>query len=164
MHSLKGSHGCPPGRYRITIHNFSLVTVNSAIVAIRGRAVHYMFLVDVAGQRAHVSMRANFAAGNVRMHHAPASGLLSALNLLFTVSRALPETCNSYFWSWPHTIEPVSVPPSFISTTFIYPAFGVPYMTSHQKLPIVCSVCIEHNGRDQGSFSRDGFSLGGTTE
>jgi hypothetical protein len=88
----------------------NISTVNSAIVTIRGRVIYYIFLVDAAGGRAHVSIRANFAEGDVSMHHAPASGLLSARNAFFTASRALPETCNSDSWSWTHTIEPVSVP------------------------------------------------------
>jgi hypothetical protein len=41
----------------------------------------------------------------------------------------------------------------FISMTSIYLVFGVPYMTSHKKLPAACSVCIERAGQEQLGIS-----------
>jgi nucleotide-binding universal stress UspA family protein len=40
----------------------------------------------------------------------------------------------------------------FISTTSIYPVFGVPYMTSHRKLPAACSACIDAQVKSSDVF------------
>jgi hypothetical protein len=83
---------------------------------------------------------------------------------------ALAQACNSEL----ATVSILGDLPAYASFAIVFDPnapnamredhFGVPYMTSHKKLPVVCSVCIEHKGRDQRSFSRNGFSLGGITE
>jgi Universal stress protein family len=40
-----------------------------------------------------------------------------------------------------------------LTTVSIWAAFGVPYLTSHKKLPAVCSVCIEHLAQEQRGSS-----------
>jgi Universal stress protein family len=59
---------------------------------------------------------------------------------------------------------PICLLLAFISTTSIYPDFGVPFMTSPRKLPAACSVCIEHAGQEQRSISVEiDLAFGGFT-
>ncbi len=59
---------------------------------------------------------------------------------------------------------PICLLLAFISTTSIYPDFGVPFMTSPRKLPAACSAFIERAGQEQRGISvQIDLGLGGFT-